>query len=604
MQELESPAPPMAQPTLKVRVIVPGENYREHYDLDKMAELEEGVKAVGRITSPVQVRPHPTHDGIWQIIAGERRLIVARKVLGDDYDMPVVVTEATDIEARALGIIENHFRDDPGEMEQAKGAAQLLQLLNNDKAETAKRLGWDLSTLDSRLLLLNCAVDVQSALISRRIKLGHGELLAGLPKERQSKVLAGVLEHRVPVAVLKRQLGQFSKLLADAIFDTQQCGGCPHNSSSQAALFDESVGQGYCQHPDHFDELTLAALTARAEPLRERFQVVKIFKASDGFTPLPVAPDGPLGVGDEQYAACKGCANFGCSVSAVPGSYGEVQESLCFNADCHATKVSDRRKAERAASRQEQVATGGGSVGSKGSPQAAQPLAAAKRASNHTPPRVVQYREERWRNWAANGLMADPGRNHRVLAALIASSSLQSFDSGKFVEAVVKLVKPAKFGANGFKSALEQAHAFEDASVPAVVKAVTASAAYGIDVQGLEVVLNYLEVDEAKHFKLSADYLELLTVSELESLADELKLRKAMGDAAFKRAKAGTKAKFIEALLAINGVEYAGLVPKAMRYSRKRHRFSLPAEGTASGSELQSEPGSGPVEEASALAGA
>ncbi|MBW8833318.1 MAG: ParB N-terminal domain-containing protein [Burkholderiales bacterium] len=46
-----------------------------------MAELEEGVKAAGRITQPIQVRPHPTQEGVWEIIAGERRWRAARKVL-------------------------------------------------------------------------------------------------------------------------------------------------------------------------------------------------------------------------------------------------------------------------------------------------------------------------------------------------------------------------------------------------------------------------------------------------------------------------------------------------------------------------------------------
>jgi hypothetical protein len=177
--------------------------------------------------------------------------------------------------------------------------------------------------------------------------------------------------------------------------------------------------------------------------------------------------------------------------------------------------------------------------------------------------------------------MAEPTRNHRVLAALIASSCLQSFNSGKFVEAAVKLVKPAKFGANLFKSALEQAHVFDASALPQVVQAVTASAAFGVDLGNLEVLLNYLEVDEAKHFKLSAEYLELLTTSELESLADELKLRKAMGDAAFKKARAGNKPKFIEALLSVKDFEYAGAVPKAMRYARKKYRFTNGSEESA-----------------------
>jgi hypothetical protein len=89
-----------------------------------------------------------------------------------------------------------------------------------------------------------------------------------------------------------------------------------------------------------------------------------------------------------------------------------------------------------------------------------------------------------------------------------------------------------------------------------------------VDESGLEVLLNYLKVDEAQHFKLDAAYLELLTMSELESLAEELKLKKAMGND-FKKARAGKKPDFIAALLHVRGFDYTGLVPKAMKYNRR-----------------------------------
>src|SRR5213076_1088535 len=107
------------------------------------------------------------------------------------------------------------------------------------------------------------------------------------------------------------------------------------------ALFDESIGEGYCQHPSHYEELTLEALEARAVPLREQYQVVRLVKASDGFLPFPVGPDGRLGVGAEQDTSCKGCASFGCSLSAVAGSYGEVEGSLCVDDQRHPTKVAE-----------------------------------------------------------------------------------------------------------------------------------------------------------------------------------------------------------------------------------------------------------------------
>ena len=165
------------------------------------------------------------------------------------------------------------------------------------------------------------------ALTKRQILVGHAELLAGVPPATQEKVLAGVVAHQVTVTVLKKQLGQYARRLADAIFDTARCAGCIYNSARQAGLFAESLGDGYCQHPTHFVELTMQVIEAKAVALKDEYQVIRIVKPSDGFQALHLTADGELGVGAEQYSACKGCRSFGCAVSAMPGSYGYVTES-------------------------------------------------------------------------------------------------------------------------------------------------------------------------------------------------------------------------------------------------------------------------------------
>lgn len=582
------------QPTLQVRQIVPGQNYREHYDAKALADLREQVKAAGGIKSPIMVRPHPSRDGVWEIVYGHRRWMVAGEQYGDTYDMPVTIEDLSDAEARALGIIENKGRDNPSAIEEAKGAADLLRFNAGDKEKTANQLGWKPRELDNRLLLLNCAPEVQKAVIERHphISIGHAELLAGLPQDRQVKVLAGILQHKVPIEVLKKQLGQYAKRLSEAIFDTAQCLGCPHNSAQQAALFDASIGEGYCQHPTHYDELTMAALEARAEPLRERFQVIRFIKPEDGFVPLAVAADGPLGVGAEQMEACKGCANFGCSVSAIPGHYGEVAESLCFDAACNSTKVAARRKAERAASKPTapaRDAAGAGDGKAKGATPAVSPAESAK-PRNTVPGKVVAHRVEFWRKTVANQLMVQGERNHRALTALVLARETRAIHADRYADVAVKLagIKKPSLGDAPLRKMLEQADAVDAGLLEALVKAVTASAAYGIDTEGLEALLNYLEVDEARHFTLNEAYLALLTVSELESLAEEVGLKKAMGER-YAKAKAGKRSEFIQALLAVEGFTYKGAVPKAMRYPRRKFKHAERAE---------------PVRESNAAAGA
>jgi hypothetical protein len=175
--------------------------------------------------------------------------------------------------------------------------------------------------------------------------------------------------------------------------------------------------------------------------------------------------------------------------------------------------------------------------------------------------------------------MVQGERNHRALTALVLARETRAIHADRYADVAVKLagIKKPSLGDAPLRKMLEQADAVDASALEALVKAVTASAAYGIDTEGLEALLNYLEVDEARHFTLNEAYLALLTVSELESLAEEVGLKKAMGEC-YAKAKAGKRGDFIQALLAVEGFTYKGAVPKAMRYPRRKFKHAERAE--------------------------
>src|SRR5438132_4200510 len=389
------------QETASLSRIRPGKNPREFFDEGEMNELAESIRSYG-VLQPILVRP-AGEAGEYVIIAGERRYRAAKAVFGDAYEMPIVVKDFGDGDAEAAALIENVHRAQMSIAEEAKAAKRLLFRNKNDRTETARQLGWSTEKLDSRLALTACSDAVLKALTERKILVGHAELLAGVPPATQDNVLKGILNHKVPVAVLKAQLGKFARKLADAIFDTGQCSACPHNSAMQAALLGKPPGAGYCQHPTHFDELTTQVVEAKAARLKDEYQVVKIVRNEDGFQPLHLTAEGELGVGAEQYESCKGCQSFGCAVSNMPGSYGELTASLCFDPTCNSKKVAARRKTEREA----REATGGLASATQESKANGTKVAASKNPtpSNQAPPRLLQYRVEQWRRWVANALM-------------------------------------------------------------------------------------------------------------------------------------------------------------------------------------------------------
>ena len=563
--------------TLALSRIVQGKNPREYFDPLEMAELEEGIRAYG-VLQPILVRPIEGSDQ-YEIVAGERRWRAAKNVFGEHYDMPVHIMEVGDTDAEAIAVIENYHRADVSVAEEAKAAQRQLYRNNGDKDETAKQLGWNVTLLERRLALLACTPAVLKALTERQILIGHAELLAGVPPATQDKVFAGVVAHKVPVLVLKKQLGQFARRLADAIFDIGQCSACIHNSARQAGLFAESLGDGYCQHPTHFDELTMQAIEVKASALKDEYQVIQIVKASDGFAPLHLTAEGELGVGAEQYTACKGCQSFGCAVSALPGSYGHVSGSLCFDSICNTKKVAQQRKSERKAGQEAQATDAAVTANKTGVTHTGKPASktAKPKPSNQPPQRVLQYRVEQWRKWAANVLMTQPERNQRVLIALTLSSHGADCRAAQYADAMAKIIGAKKGDTDPFKDALERADGFSADHLTRLVQAVAASAAFGVDEANLAVLLNYLDIEEARHFQLDKTFLDLFTMNELESLAEEIGLRKAMGEH-FKQVRAGKKDAFITALLSVKGFTYRGAVPRVMRYPRKTFRYAQAAQ--------------------------
>lgn len=555
-----------ANPTLPLSRIVQGNNPRTYFDPVEMADLSAGLRAAGRVIQPIIVRPIPGTD-LYEIVAGERRWRAAKDVFGDDYDMPVVIEALNDEEAEAFAVIENHHRAPMSHAEEAHAAKRQLLRHKGDKEEAAASLGWKPELMERRLALLTCTPAVLDALTQHRIQLGHAELLAGVPPDKQDAVLTGVLAHKVPVGVLKEQLGRFARQLAAAIFDTAPCSACPHNSARQAGLFDESLGEGYCQHPTHYDELTLQAVEAKAQGLRDQYPLVQIVKASDGSAYLPVAADGELGVGVEQYTACQGCASFGCAVSALPGSYGDVTPSQCFDAACHTMKVAAWRKAQRESGPETPAKTGKTPAKRKLS-GAVNPAASVAQPSNQTPQRVKDYRVAQWRKWAARELMMQPERNRRVMIALARAGHTGDVRTAEFGQVAKRIAGPWVVERLDFAAILPEAEAIDAQHLEPLMLAITASAAFGVGLGDLDALLNYLEVDEGRHFKWNAEFLELFTLSELESLAGEVGLKAKMGTA-FKLARAKKKGDFIKALLAVPGFAYEGTVPSVMQYPRR-----------------------------------
>ena len=533
---------------------------RQTIDAAALDELSASIRAIG-VIYPIIVREQSNQTDL-EIIAGERRWR-ASQLITPDFLVPVRLVDATDEEAEQLALTENSHRADPTPMEEGVSAERYLNRLNGNRDEAARSLGWPINKLNRRLALMRCIPDVRKALTNQTILLGHAELLAVLPDDKQSIALARILEHKLSVSQVKSKLADLTQKLDSAIFNKEDCIGCRFNSADQSSLFSESLGEGHCTNAPCFLGKTEAAVEAKRTMLLEQVHTVRILRPNDSVVSIKLIDTGATGVGQAQAKACRACADFGSTISLVPGHIGEVQSDQCMNLTCNAKMVAKRLQAERAHSDNQTKPTATSSA-SKVSKSRFVPPAKPSAISE----RIKAYRVAQWR---------------RVCAEVIAHSSLLgahvliALGLGGFSRCIAQHVFNADFtritGSTediGLGVDLDQVMSVvcktDIGNTGKLIAALAASAITDLPEEHLVELMAHLKIDLGQHWKLNADFCNLLTTAELGVVAEEVGLKTALGDRAQKLFK-GTKANLVTSLLTVEGFSYAGVVPNVMHYT-------------------------------------
>lgn len=554
-------AEPAMKPLSRLR---PGKytNPRSMFNGSEMEELIQSVKDHGILQS-LLVRPIADEPGFFEVVAGNRRRYAVFAVHGADYEVPVLIKAMTDDEAALAALIENVQREGMSETDEAKAAADELGRTNGNRKEAARRIGWSVGKLEKRLALMNCSAAVQAALTRKDIKLGHAELLAALPKTTQDIFLPAVIKHDVPMIDLKRQIEGASSKLETAIFDKADCLTCAHNSTIQASMFAESITEGGCTYTGCFAEKTEAALKAIEAGLKDEYPVIRIIRVGENETVTKLLPTGPKGVGIEQAAACRGCKDFGAAVSGLPQSTGSVFKDICFNPGCNAHKVAANIKAEKRAATEAASSVKAGnavSVSAKGD----KPKADDKPTTSVAPSeRMKAYRLKLWRQAMKKEISAVPSVSIQYLIALCLSGYARNINSTTLTEAFDTFT-----GGKTTSDLKKNLKATQVATVETLVHMNTwlaASAMEDLDESNLKQLAKHHGLDLTKHWTLDAEFLDLMTKSEIDYVATEVGLAKAYGDG-FKKLFSEKKGDLIEKLLTVNTFNYSAIIPAVINY--------------------------------------
>ncbi|MET3140199.1 ParB family chromosome partitioning protein [Undibacterium sp. GrIS 1.2] len=560
--------------TAPVWALVRGKNPRTYFDPVAMAELEATLPDHG-IIQPIIVRVN--EDNLLEIVAGERRYRAACKILGEDYEMPISFKNYDQSKADAIAVIENHHRDNVSRTEEANNAAKTLAQFNGDRVETAKYLGWSPTILDNRLALLALSSEVQQALNERKIDLGTAELLATISRERQNMALPIILEKKLSIKDIKQTILAQSKQMAIAIFDKSECATCQFNTDLQSSLFAENLGTGSCSNSVCYDKKTDEELELRKKSLEDEYPVVKFVRPGDNFSVIRIVADGQKGVGEEQAIACKACKNYGGAISMLPDSFGKAFKSQCFDLKCHGVKVEIYKKsllppadptsnssAEKAST---SPATSGTVVAIKSTDTSkAETAPKAVLTSVADSNRVKDYREQIWRE----ALKADVAKDHTkalsLLFGMAATRNISHIQSDKIADVIKAYADKEKDTTQSVSGYAKLADTLDDQTRSALLNGLSQSAVNAVEVRHLTDMMEYLQVDLSKHWKMNAEFLKLLTKSEIEVVAHDIGLKKYL-DKSFAGLMNKSKDDFIKSLMTC-GFSFDGIIPKVMSYAK------------------------------------
>src|SRR6056300_838053 len=176
---------------------------RKIFDENNLEDLTNSIKERG-IIQPIIVRASQEKKQKYEIIAGERRWLAAKKA--GLNEVPVVIIEADDLKSLEFAIVENVQRNDLNPLEEAQGYKRLIDEFNYDQEKVSKFIGKSRSHIANSLRLLSLPQKIIEMIENRLITSGHAKILVGL--ENAEFIANKIIEKKLSV----RQAESFVKI--------------------------------------------------------------------------------------------------------------------------------------------------------------------------------------------------------------------------------------------------------------------------------------------------------------------------------------------------------------------------------------------------------
>ena len=151
---------------------------RKNFDKESLEDLTNSIKERGLI-QPIIARKSDDNKYKYEIIAGERRWLASQNA--GLHEVPVVITEASDLKSLEFAIVENVQRQDLNPVEEARGYQKLIDDFNYNQDKLSKFIGKSRSYISNCLRLLTLPKEVIELIEKNSLSQGHAKVLVGLP---------------------------------------------------------------------------------------------------------------------------------------------------------------------------------------------------------------------------------------------------------------------------------------------------------------------------------------------------------------------------------------------------------------------------------------
>ena len=206
---------------------------RTQFEKEALIELSNSIKELG-IIQPVTVRK--LGYGKYQLISGERRFRASQ--IAGLTEIPAFIRIANDQEMLEMALVENIQRQELDAIEVAFSYQKLIEECALTQEEMSERVGKKRSTVANYLRLLKLPAEIQLAIRTKDISMGHARALVNISDEiKQTKLSRRIIKEGLSVR-------QVEELVKESKVETSimlKKGGVSDLSFSQQKIKDELI---------------------------------------------------------------------------------------------------------------------------------------------------------------------------------------------------------------------------------------------------------------------------------------------------------------------------------------------------------------------------